>query len=434
MEGSADSGGLVALEPVVNQWVLDYFFHLYVDAFKNCRNEDFEQIRDMVSILIQRRLKVVTQNSRILLFMRFLSCIKEGEDLDCRFDEDKNETPLESAIAVLDLMKQEETFPADLIHTNQQMLKEAAVVYCIQKKQFSRAGNILKKHISNSRNTRKLRAELMHIIQERNVKHPMIANFSLCTVKEKIYDMFEKFVRNIPSFLLTLAQKDHADLKGESKGPLTPEKQPKQTPGNVSPPGEPSTSATPDHLSLASQSKDVSSSEMDVGVDASVLREMGQQRCLVSLHQLVMQEDSQQESEIEEDVKQKMASPKKPQQQERNNTPVRRVFSSPAASKKRKISTGSHVSNKASAEEEPDTWSDEDSLFLDNRSSKSINSSNSFGKRKKWTEEETEWIKLGVKKYGEGKWTRILKSYAFKERTAIMIKDRWRTMKKLSLT
>ncbi|XP_066440182.1 telomeric repeat-binding factor 2 isoform X4 [Eleutherodactylus coqui] len=361
MEGSADSGGLVALEPVVNQWVLDYFFHLYVDAFKNCRNEDFEQIRDMVSILIQRRLKVVTQNSRILLFMRFLSCIKEGEDLDCRFDEDKNETPLESAIAVLDLMKQEETFPADLIHTNQQMLKEAAVVYCIQKKQFSRAGNILKKHISNSRNTRKLRAELMHIIQERNVKHPMIANFSLCTVKEKIYDMFEKFVRNIPSFLLTLAQKDHADLKGESKGPLTPEKQPKQTPGNVSPPGEPSTSATPDHLSLASQSKDVSSSEMDVG-------------------------------------------------------------------------TGSHVSNKASAEEEPDTWSDEDSLFLDNRSSKSINSSNSFGKRKKWTEEETEWIKLGVKKYGEGKWTRILKSYAFKERTAIMIKDRWRTMKKLSLT
>ncbi|KAG9474977.1 hypothetical protein GDO78_003445 [Eleutherodactylus coqui] len=431
MEGSADSGGLVALEPVVNQWVLDYFFHLYVDAFKNCRNEDFEQIRDMVSILIQRRLKVVTQNSRILLFMRFLSCIKEGEDLDCRFDEDKNETPLESAIAVLDLMKQEETFPADLIHTNQQMLKEAAVVYCIQKKQFSRAGNILKKHISNSRNTRKLRAELMHIIQERNVKHPMIANFSLCTVKEKIYDMFEKFVRNIPSFLLTLAQKDHADLKGESKGPLTPEKQPKQTPGNASPTGEPSTSATPDHLSLASQSKDVSSSEMDVGsdvdcgptyslsairskflllcqddnpdakfrhlcetdfcretaclhsvstksqtsktaracsprVDASVLREMGQQRCLVSLHQLVMQEDSQQESEIEEDVKQKMASPKKPQQQERNNTPVRRVFSSPAASKKRKISTGSRVSSKASAEEEPDTWSDEDSLFLDN--------------------------------------------------------------------
>ncbi|XP_069822206.1 telomeric repeat-binding factor 2 isoform X4 [Dendropsophus ebraccatus] len=358
MEGSSDDSGLSALEPVVNQWVLEYFFHLYVDAFKNSRNEDFVQIRDMVSILIQRRLKCGEQNSQVLRIMQLLSCVEEGGDLDCTFDEEKNETPLESAIGILDAMSQEKTFPTDLINTNQQMLKEAAVVACIQKQQFSRARSILKKHITNSRSTRQLRADLMHIIQEKNLKHPLIANFSLSTIKEKVYSMFENQIQKIPSSLLKLAQKDPVpNLNGESKESLSPDKQPEPIMENGSPQGE---TSTPHHLSPPSQSKVVTNVE-------------------------------------------------------------------------KKVETDNHVPDKDTVVEEQDTWSDEDSLFQENRSSKSGNSTSSSGRRKKWTEEETEWIKMGVEKYGEGKWSRILRSYPFKQRTAIMIKDRWRTMKKLSL-
>ncbi|XP_040265632.1 telomeric repeat-binding factor 2 isoform X2 [Bufo bufo] len=357
MEGSSDDCGPWALEPVVNQWVLEYFFQLYADAFKNRRNEDFVQIRDIVSILMQRRLKSVEQNSQVLRIMQLLSCVEEGGDLDCRFDENENETPLETAVGILDSMNQEKTFPADLINTNQQMLKEAAVVACIQKQQFSRAKSVLKKHIANTRNTRQLRADLMHIIQERNIKHPLIANFSLSTIKDKVYDMFESQIQNIPSFLLTLAQKEPADLNGKCKEHLASDKQPEQSLGNVLSLEE--DSLTPDLESriLVSQSSDVTSSAKDIG-------------------------------------------------------------------------TNSRVSEKESVVEEQDTWSDEDDLFQ--RSSKSTNSTSSSGRRK-WTIEETDWIKSGVEKYGEGKWAQILKNYPFHLRTAIMIKDRWRTMKKLCL-
>ncbi|XP_075694647.1 telomeric repeat-binding factor 2 isoform X2 [Rhinoderma darwinii] len=430
MEVSSYDSGISALEPVVNQWVLEYFFHLYVDAFKNCRNEDFVQIRDIVSILIQRRLRCVEQNSQVLRIMQLLSCIEEGADPDCTFDEDNNETPLESAIGILDLMNQEKLFPADLFQTNKQMLKEAAVVACIQKQQFTKARGILKKHITSSRNTRQLRADLLNIIQERNVKHPLIANFTLSTVKEKVYDMFENQIDNIPSYLLTVAQKEPTDLQGASKEPLTPEKQAEGSMGNVSSQDEISTL---EHELPASQSKDLTSPEKQAEEEASTARETGPQRGLVTLHQLVMEQDSQQESENEEEDNQEEQRAEKPQQQKRRNSSVRKLFNTPVTSKRRKTSTDSRVLGQARVNEEQDTWSDEDNLFKENGLSKSVSSTSLSGRRKKWSEEETEWIRLGVEKYGEGKWSKILSSYPFEQRTATTIKDRWRTMKKLSL-
>ncbi|CAN2389427.1 factor 2 [Pristimantis euphronides] len=492
MATSSDPGGLWELEPVVNQWVLDYFFHLYVDAFKNCRNDDFEEVRDMVSILIERRLKSVAQNSRLLLMMRLLSCIKEGEDLDCKFEKDKNETPLESAVGVMEIMKQEKMFPDDLIDANKQMLKEAAVVFCIQQQQFSRAMTILRKQVSNSRKT-KLQADLMNIIQKQNVKHPLIANFSISTVKEKVYDMFENHVQDVPSFLLNLARKKSTNRNGKFEEPFTVDEQPEQSTRRVFPQKE---SSTQNNSPPASESKHDTSSETDIGseidcgptyslsairskflllcqddnpdvkfkhlcetdfcrenihlynvspktqnsksprpcsprTESSVLREMGQRKCKVSLHQLVMGQESQ--PEIEEEEKPKKASPKKPTQQKRSSESVKRWFNGPVLSKKQKTSKKRPVKASASVIEEQETWSDEDNLFLEGRAAKSVNSSITSSRRMKWTREETEWVKLGVEKYGEGNWTKIQKRYPFENRTSIMIKDRWRTMKKLGL-
>lgn len=53
-------------------------------------------------------------------------------------------------------------------------------------------------------------------------------------------------------------------------------------------------------------------------------------------------------------------------------------------------------------------------------------------KRRKWTEEEKVAVKLGVKKFGVGKWADIKNEYAeiLKNRTSVQIKDVWRTMSK----
>ncbi|KAH0619741.1 hypothetical protein JD844_000685 [Phrynosoma platyrhinos] len=85
----------------------------------------------------------------------------------------------------------------------------------------------------------------------------------------------------------------------------------------------------------------------------------------------------------------------------------------------------------ADQNEEKEVWSDEDELF-DQRSKgrSSSNTSIAGSKRKMWTSEESQWIKAGVKKFGEGNWKTIFRAYPFKERTPVMIKDRWRTMKK----
>ncbi|XP_061670416.1 telomeric repeat binding factor a [Syngnathoides biaculeatus] len=79
------------------------------------------------------------------------------------------------------------------------------------------------------------------------------------------------------------------------------------------------------------------------------------------------------------------------------------------------------------AKETKDTWNQEEELFT-----VSIDKSSSSRKRK-WTEEESQKLRDGVKKFGEGNWSKIKAYYKFHERTNVHLKDRWRTMKKLNL-
>ncbi|TSK98377.1 Telomeric repeat-binding factor 1 [Bagarius yarrelli] len=50
--------------------------------------------------------------------------------------------------------------------------------------------------------------------------------------------------------------------------------------------------------------------------------------------------------------------------------------------------------------------------------------------KRKWMFKEDMYLKAGVKKHGEGKWSKILEEYEFEDRTSVMLKDRWRTLKK----
>ncbi|KAM4613965.1 telomeric repeat-binding factor 2 isoform 3-T3 [Discoglossus pictus] len=323
------------LERTVNCWVLEYYFHCAMAAFRNDQHQDFEEIRDIVSVLIQRPLESTQPVTRKLRIMQCLSRVEEGEDPDCTFDKDGTETPLESALAILDVIQDEFQFDLELLRKNKQMLKEAAVVVCIKKEQYDKASSILRKYISNHSGTKKLRAELQEIIQEKNLRHPTVQNFSFFTIKQKIYQLFENYIDDITPFLLTAARKAH-QMENATKEPT------------------------------------------------------------------IIEQKSKQPSQ---------SSPTDPPQPVRNS-----------------------MLNTSDVPGEQDSWSEEDDLFKTKRSTDSSNSTSSnSGKRQKWTAEETEWIRHGVKKYGEGNWSKICKRFPFQNRTSVMIKDRWRTMKKLGL-
>ncbi|KAM6123849.1 telomeric repeat-binding factor 2 isoform 1-T1 [Phoenicopterus ruber ruber] len=148
---------------------------------------------------------------------------------------------------------------------------------------------------------------------------------------------------------------------------------------------------------------------------------------LLTISKLVMEQDSQysESSESPDSSQEPVVSSA--------SRPVQKLHDQPVSTKSTKSFQGRW--NSSYGEEEKDSWSEEDELFSD-AASFGTNSHNTtvFGsKKQKWTIQESEWIKEGVKKFGEGRWKAICQKYPFQNRTAVMIKDRWRTMKKLGI-
>ncbi|XP_010223006.1 PREDICTED: telomeric repeat-binding factor 2 [Tinamus guttatus] len=148
---------------------------------------------------------------------------------------------------------------------------------------------------------------------------------------------------------------------------------------------------------------------------------------LLTISKLVMEQDSQC-SELSE-------SPDSSQEPVVSSAsrPAQKSPDRPASTKNLKLSKARW--NSSFAEQGKDVWSEEDDLFADAVSleTNSHNSSVFGSKKQKWTVQESEWIKEGVKKFGEGRWKSICQKYPFQNRTSVMIKDRWRTMKKLGI-
>ncbi|OPJ78301.1 telomeric repeat-binding factor 2 isoform B [Patagioenas fasciata monilis] len=148
---------------------------------------------------------------------------------------------------------------------------------------------------------------------------------------------------------------------------------------------------------------------------------------LLTISKLVMEQDSlcSESSESPDSSQEPVVSSA--------SRPVQKVLDQPISSRSAKSLRGRW--NSSYGNEEKDSWTEEDDLFSD-AASLETNGHNAtvFGsKKQKWTSQESEWIKDGVKKFGEGRWKAICEKYPFQNRTPVMIKDRWRTMKKLGI-
>ncbi|XP_030812171.1 telomeric repeat-binding factor 2 isoform X2 [Camarhynchus parvulus] len=575
-----DRAGMAALpEKTVNRWVLQFYFHRAIEAYRSGRNRDFRQFRDIMQALLVRPLDREPDMAQMLRIMQLLSRVEEGENLDCTFDKESELTPLESAMLVLDFIREEFSVADRTMEAVQKMVKEAAVVVCIRNKEFEKASDIVKKHMGKEPRNQK-RNEWLAVIREKNASHPKVKNFSYEEFQQSIFEFLRGYMDDSEPALLTLLKKtldsEHAGkaksslgtsesadgLKDQAAAPEAPARAegptsspeasgraegPARAPelagaaedleGAASPakraagptaapemmeeaggsaaavePMEVATdpAATPEHLPAAYDILKGTPEPMEVAKEPaaagpepprvstresprqppgavtscgiSVLREafkiLSDSGDSDALFTKLDQTDLPSPKQLSPSVSHRTKRCREVENQasETSEPPeiphnIKNLFSisnliveldgsssksseCPDSSQEHVVSSASKPApklpdeplsaqseksfqgrwNSSCGTEEKDSWSDEDELFANAASlEKNKTSNNSGSKKQKWTMEESEWIKEGVKKYGEGRWKTICLKFPFRNRTSVMIKDRWRTMKKLGM-
>ncbi|NWI94304.1 TERF2 factor, partial [Pitta sordida] len=157
--------------------------------------------------LLVRPLVKEPKVAQMLRIMQLLSRVEEGENLDCTFDKESEVTPLESAIAILELLHKEFSVPDKTMETVQKTVKEAAVIVCIKNKEFDKAAKIVKRHLGKEPRTQKKRNEWLTVIRERDLSHPKVKNFSYKDFQQGMFDFLRAYMDDSEPWLLTIMKK-----------------------------------------------------------------------------------------------------------------------------------------------------------------------------------------------------------------------------------
>nr|XP_038041255.1 telomeric repeat-binding factor 2 isoform X5 [Anas platyrhynchos] len=412
-------------EEAMNRWVLQFYFHQAVEAYRAGRNRDFRQLRDVMQALLVRPLDKPPPVVQLLRVMQFLTRIEEGENLECSFDREMDLTPLESAMGILQLFQKEFSVPEKKVEPVRRMLKEAAVIVCIRNREFDKASLILKRHMGKDPRIQKKKAELQAIIREKNHAHPMIRTFSYKDFQQDMFQFMKTYVDSSEPVLVTMMKTLNSERAEEPKrlsaAPRSASraKDKAAAPEPVGMEQEPAGAPKP-----AETAKDTvvppSPAERAEG-PAGVPEPMEASRCPAAApeHVIAAVKNLQDVSERMEITEQPAAA-----------APELAEMPSRDSERSREGKWSSLYT-----EEQKDSWSDEEELFSDaaQLEQNGHNSAVIGSKKQRWTAQESQWIKDGVRKYGEGRWKSICQRYPFQNRTAVMIKDRWRTMKRLGM-
>uniref|UniRef100_A0A8D0BJI0 Telomeric repeat binding factor 2 n=1 Tax=Salvator merianae TaxID=96440 RepID=A0A8D0BJI0_SALMN len=544
------------LEKVVNRWALLFYAHQALQAFRAGSKEDFRQLRDVMNAVLTRPLALEQSIRCQLRIIQLLSRIQE----DWTVDADTEKTPLESALVLLEKMKNEMDIDLNVIEKIKASIKEAAVIACLKNEEYDRANRIMKKYISKDPSIQKTMALLQTLIWEKNSCHPAVWNFSYRALQQNVLLDFESYLDSTEPYLLEIAKKSVADNTktrprsaeatsteavgnapetstaaaaidltsvGRTNGASTQPKSKVQDrnaaegqtlessvvgskivarpwqkaeankAGAVLRAVSAERSGTLVHLALTPSNSDRCPSKRPASYGFSTLREAFKilsdsaapeevfskldstdwtcpdpQRSKHQWEEMREEpeeeeeaetEEVEQEEEEEEEEERQSGSPsllqnrvsisklimgvngkvhwnppntssmssKKPETQaEKNQASV--IPSQVRFSKKRANSVSSST-EMAVVQEEKEVWSEEDDLFQNLDPQNKTGRCKAGYKKKMWTWEESKWVSDGVRKFGEGNWKIICKAYPFNKRTPVMIKDRWRTMKKLGM-
>ncbi|XP_043562642.1 telomeric repeat-binding factor 2-like isoform X3 [Chiloscyllium plagiosum] len=454
--GGGTEAAFPDLERVVNGWTLEFNLHCSFNALRAGQHEQFCAILNVITAILNRPYVDTDEIGKKLLAIQFLS----------KFENDA--ISLESVLTILDQMKAEFSLSEDLFQEVRGAVVQQAVVESIKKNCFLEASQILERHFKEG----SVDEKLLSAVREKNSSHLDLHLFSYSNLKGKMLLFAESLIDHSEPFLLLSAKTSISrsaevhdeELRMDCSQEVHQERMEIQ-------PGHPNSYVAlqtafcilhkleADPLT-AFKEIDVLDFEL---VGNSKLQTMTRHKkqtveenaiqrsdkpaakCIQAVSRFITDPDSQDEVECLDTVNKSenrlgfhQDNVKSIQTRERDGS-LKEI--SPKETTLRRGKWCNQV-NYPGGIEGKEEWSDEEFLFdvpkkisiRNGRTSPTESNFSCSSKRQKWTVEESEWIKLGVKKFGLGNWQKILKHYPFCDRTGIMIKDRWRTMQKLGMT
>nr|XP_020445557.1 telomeric repeat-binding factor 2 [Monopterus albus] len=176
------------VETVINRWVVDYYTFRALEFFQNEQDKDFNRIISILErVLDCDRLENTDNIAPKFLVLQFLCRIHEGERLDQTFEPDpeQSETPLESALRVLEIMSKDSSLPKQDFENVSASIKDMMVKVLIKNSEFERAKEVLKKHFPKSMVGKK--AILMGLISQKNKMHEVIKQIDFHRFKQEMF-------------------------------------------------------------------------------------------------------------------------------------------------------------------------------------------------------------------------------------------------------
>ncbi|XP_077167017.1 telomeric repeat-binding factor 2 isoform X4 [Paroedura picta] len=405
-----------AMDEAVGRWVVLFYSHRALEAFRAGRSQDFRQLRDILNVVLLQPLALEQEIHLQLRIVQFLSRLEENWNTDSGAEQ----MPFESALVFLETMMGTYQLDPEVIENIRRKINEAAVITCIKNQELEKAERLLKTQLSQDPSLQKTGYALQSIIQERNFSHPTVWNFSFKAFQQEILLCLEGYLDDSEPFLLQMARQNLAEMEPPRPSPLGAASEAEVT-------SEDREAETRQGKTLGRPSEELT--KPTKAGQASGTEEKRPEAPVATRLQPPEEEDP-------------VVEPGRATSE--HMTAARQTAEPPGVSCRKDPSpalaapeaVGKLSKQKVSSwQEEKDTWSDEDELFeqMSSEGESTSTSVRSGAKKQKWTSEETEWIRAGVKKFGEGNWKAIFRAYRFKNRTPVMIKDRWRTMKKLGL-
>ncbi|XP_022451059.1 telomeric repeat-binding factor 1 isoform X3 [Delphinapterus leucas] len=296
---------------------------------------------------------------------------------DAQFESDEQITPLESALMIWASIEKEH----DKLHEEiQNLIKIQAIAVCMENGNFKEAEEVFERIFGDPNSYTPLKRKLLMIISQKDTFHSIFQHFSYNHMMEKIKS-YVNYVLNEKSstFLMKAAAK-----VVESKRARTAASQDKPNSNDI----ELETEA---NLDIGESVSDKQSAVTESSGDTVSLLRSHKNLFLSKLKHGSRQQDVDKKEERAETLQ----SGRKKKEKSRQATESERI----RVLNSQRLTPEKHQPRKKQA----------------------------------WLWEEDKNLRSGVKKYGEGNWSKILSHYKFNNRTSVMLKDRWRTMKKLKL-